>query len=254
MPIELKSEKELDGMRAAGRINGEVRAILMKAIEPGITGKELDDLATFEIEKRGGIVTFRRYAPGGKPPFPGAICYSVNEELVHGIPGDRSLEAGDIVSIDMGVTYNGWVSDAAFTSAVGEVADAANALINTTRQALLCGIESARIGNRLGDISNAIENCSQNYGIIRGYGGHGIGREMHEQPHIPNHGRKGSGMQLMQGMVFALEPMLSIGNPETVELQDQWTVAMQDGSLGAHWEETVAITSEGPEVLTQIIE
>ena len=151
MPIELKSEKELDGMRAAGRINGEVRAILMKAIEPGITGKELDDLATFEIEKRGGIVTFRGYAPGGKPPFPGAICYSVNEELVHGIPGDRSLEAGDIVSIDMGVTYNGWVSDAAFTSAVGEVSDAANALINTTRQALLCGIESARIGNRLGE-------------------------------------------------------------------------------------------------------
>jgi methionyl aminopeptidase len=254
MPIELKSEKELNGMRAAGRLNGQVRAILMKAIEPGITGIELDELATHEIEQRGGSVTFRGYAPGGKPPFPGAICYSVNEELVHGIPGDRSLEVGDIVSIDIGVTYDGWVSDAAFTMPVGEVSDVANKLINVTRQALLCGIDNARIGNRLGDISNAIQNRSQGYGIVRGYGGHGIGREMHEQPHIPNYGRKGSGIELMQGMVFALEPMLSIGNPETIELEDEWTVAMFDGSLGAHWEETVAITSEGPEVLTQIIE
>jgi len=121
MPIELKSEKELNGMRAAGRLNGQVRAILMKAIEPGITGIELDELATHEIEQRGGSVTFRGYAPGGKPPFPGAICYSVNEELVHGIPGDRSLEVGDIVSIDIGVTYDGWVSDAAFTMPVGEL-------------------------------------------------------------------------------------------------------------------------------------
>jgi methionyl aminopeptidase len=254
MPIELKSEKELNGMRAAGRLNGQVRAILMKAIEPGITGKELDELATYEIEKRGGSVTFRGYAPGGKPPFPGAICYSVNEELVHGIPGDRSLEAGDIVSIDIGVTYDGWVSDAAFTMPVGEVSDVANELINVTRQALLCGIDNARIGNRLGDISNAIQNRSQGYGIVREYGGHGIGRKMHEQPHIPNYGRKGSGIELMQGMVFALEPMLSIGDPKTIELEDEWTVAMFDGSLGAHWEETIAITSEGPEVLTQIIE
>lgn len=252
MPVELKSQAELEQMRLAGRINAEVRALLMEAIRPGVTGLELDELATSEIERRGGVATFKGYAPGGRPPYSGAICYSVNEQLVHGPPNDRVLEEGDIVSIDLGATYEGWVSDAAFTSPVGEVSQEALDLIRVTREALWCGIEAARVGNRLGDVSYAIGEHSSGYGIIDEYGGHGVGREMHEPPHILNMGRRGSGMELRPGMVLALEPMFALGHPATEELDDQWTVVMRDGSLAAHWEETVAITDEGPEVLTRI--
>lgn len=252
MPVELKSESELEQMRRAGRVNAEVRALLMEAVKPGVTGLELDELATREIEKRGAIPTFKGYAPGGRPPYPGAICFSVNEELVHGLPSDRVLEEGDIVSIDVGATLDGWVSDAAFTAPVGEVSQEALDLIRTTREALWCGIETARAGNRLGDVSFAIGNHAGPYGIIAEYGGHGVGRTMHEEPHILNMGRSGTGMKLRAGMVFALEPMLSIGHPATQELDDRWTVVMRDGSLSAHWEETVAITKDGPEALTRI--
>ncbi len=252
MPVELKSEAELEQMRRAGRINAEVRALLMEAIRPGVTGLELDELATNEIERRGAVATFKGYAPGGKPPYSGAICYSVNEQLVHGPPNDRPLREGDIVSIDLGATYEGWVSDAAFTAPVGDVSQEALDLIRVTREALWCGIEAARVGNHLGDVSYAIGEHSDGYGIIEDYGGHGVGREMHEQPHIQNMGRRGSGMPLRKGMVLALEPMLAMGHPATEELDDQWTVVMRDGSLAAHWEETIAITDEGPEVLTRI--
>ncbi|MDA0351605.1 MAG: type I methionyl aminopeptidase [Chloroflexi bacterium] len=252
MPVELKSEAELEQMRRAGRINAEVRALLMEAVKPGVTGIELDELATREIEKRGAIATFKGYAPRGAPPYPGAICFSVNEELVHGIPGDRALKEGDIVSIDVGATFQGWVSDAAFTAAVGEVSAEALDLINTTREALWCGIETAKIGNRLGDVSYAIGNHAGTYGIIDEYGGHGVGREMHEEPHILNKGRPGAGMQLRKGMVIALEPMFATGHPATKVMPDRWTVVMSDGGLSAHWEETVAITANGPEVLTRI--
>lgn len=252
MPVELKSETELEQMRLAGRINAEVRALLMEATKPGVTGLELDELANREIEKRGAVATFEGYTPGGRPPYPGAICFSVNEELVHGIPGDRALQEGDIVSIDLGATYNGWVSDAAFTAAVGEVSQEALDLIRTTREALWCGIESARVGNRLGDVSYAIGNHAGSYGIIDEYGGHGVGRAMHEEPHILNKGRPGVGIPLRPGMVIALEPMFAMGDPATQELNDRWTVVMRDGSLAAHWEETIAITEDGPEVLTRI--
>ena len=252
MPVELKSKTELEQMRLAGRINAEVRALLMEATKPGVTGLELDELANREIEKRGAVATFEGYAPGGRPPYPGAICFSVNEELVHGIPGDRALKEGDIVSIDLGATYNGWVSDAAFTAAVGEVSQEALDLIRTTREALWCGIESARVGNRLGDVSYAIGNHAGSYGIIDEYGGHGVGRSMHEEPHILNKGRPGVGMPLRAGMVIVLEPMFAMGHPATRELDDRWTVVMRDGSLAAHWEETIAITEDGPEVLTRI--
>jgi methionyl aminopeptidase len=252
MPVELKSAAELEGMRRAGRVNAEVRALLMEAVKPGVTGIELDELATREIEKRGAVATFKGYAPGGKPPYPGAICFSVNDELVHGIPGDRVLQTGDIVSIDVGATYEGWVSDAAFTAAVGEVSQEAEDLIRMTREALWCGIESARVGNHLGDVSYAIGSHANGYGIIEEYGGHGVGREMHEAPHILNKGRRGTGMPLRAGMVVALEPMFALGHPATHELDDHWTVVMSDGSLSAHWEETVAITQDGPEVLTRI--
>ena len=241
-------------MREAGRRNAEVRQVLLDAIAPGVTGRELDELAKAEIAKRDATPTFMGYAPGGKPPYPGAICYSVNAELVHGIPGKRALKEGDIVSIDLGVTYGGYVSDAAFTAAVGEVPPEVAELLRVTEASLLAGIECARGGKRLGDVSHAIGAVGEKagYGIIREYGGHGVGRTMHEPPHVANFGRPGVGFPLRAGMVLALEPMFALGGEQTVEEADHWTVSMRDGSLCAHFEETVAITQGAPEVLTSI--
>lgn len=241
-------------MREAGRRNAEVRRILMDAVAPGVTGRELDELAKAEIAKRDGTPTFMGYAPGGRPPYPGAICYSVNAQLVHGLPGDLALAEGDIVSIDLGVTYRGYVSDAAFTVAVGEVEPEVAELLRLTEASLLAGIEQARSGKYLGDISHAIGAVGEQagYGIIREYGGHGVGREMHEAPHVANFGRPGVGHRLKAGMVLALEPMFALGGERTVEEEDRWTVSMLDGSLCAHFEETVAITEGAPEVLTSL--
>jgi len=252
MSVVIKSSDELELMRQAGRINAEVRALLWEAVRPGVTGLELDALARREIAARGAEPTFPGYGPGGRPPYPGAICFSVNEELVHGIPSDRVLKEGDIVSIDLGVTHRGFVSDAAFTAPVGRVSAEAQRLMQTTASALEAGIHATVAGARVGDISYAIGACADGYGIIAEYGGHGVGRDMHEEPHVPNKGRPGSGHRLKPGMVLALEPMFCTGHPATRELADRWTVVMQDGGLSAHFEETIAITDGEPEVLTRI--
>jgi methionyl aminopeptidase len=254
MSVVIKSPDEIAIMREAGRLNAEIRRILRDAIAPGVTGRELDELAKAEIAKRDAEPTFVGYGPGGRPPYPGAICYSVNAQLVHGIPGDLALREGDIVSIDLGVTYRGYVSDAAFTAAVGEVAPEVERLLERTEAAVCAGIEQARAGQRLGDVSHAIGAVgeAEGYGIIRDYGGHGVGRAMHEPPHIPNFGRPGVGHQLKRGMVLALEPMFTLGGEATEEEADRWTVSMSDGSLCAHFEETIAITEGAAEVLTRM--
>jgi methionyl aminopeptidase len=252
MPIVIKSRDEIAAMREAGRMNAEVRALLRSAIRPGVTGKELDALAKDEIARRNAEPTFVGYTPGGRPPYPGAICFSVNEELVHGIPGDRRLEEGDIVTIDLGVTYRGWVSDAAFTAPVGVASKEDLELLRATEEALWAGIEAARAGNRLGDISAAIQSRADDYGIVEDYGGHGVGRKMHEEPHVLNFGRPGTGLKLKPGLVLALEPMFARGRKDTRELADRWTVVMTDGSRSAHFEETIAITDSEPEVLTRM--
>jgi methionyl aminopeptidase len=257
MPVStvvIKSKDEIALLREAGRLNAEVRAALREAVAPGVTGRDLDGLAKDEIAKRGALPTFVGYGPGGRPPYPGAICYSVNEQLVHGIPGDRALRGGDIVSIDLGVTYKGFVSDAAFTCGVGDVAPEAQELMRVTEASLWAGIQQARPGAYIGDISAAIGKFGEDagYGIVQEYGGHGVGRDMHEPPHIPNFGRPGVGYRLKAGMVLALEPMFALGRPETEEMADHWTVRMRDGSLSAHFEETIAVLDDGPEVLTRI--
>lgn len=254
MPVNIKSQDEIDIMRTAGGINAEVREILKESIAPGITGIDLDRIAKDAISDRGGLPTFVGYSPWGKPAYPGAICFSVNEVLVHGIPNSRVLAEGDIVSIDLGVTYQGYVSDAAFTAGVGMISDEAQRLLTVTAASLDAGIKVSLAGNRIGDIGSAIGAFGENanMAIIKGYGGHGVGREMHEDPHIPNHGKPGTGLQLKEGMVLALEPMFALGDEDTHELNDQWSVAMSDGSLSAHFEHTIAIRANGPEVLTSV--
>ncbi len=252
--IVLKDARALEGMRRAGALVAETLATLRGRCVPGVTTAELDDLARQHIEGRGGIPSFLGYP--GPTPFPGAICASVNEEVVHGLPGPRPLRDGDIIAIDVGVILDGWHGDAAITVPVSAAGEAALALIRDTEGALAAGLAAARAGNRLSDISAAIERYGRRRGrgIVRECTGHGIGREMHEEPDVPNVvvPGAGSGPILRPGMTLAIEPIFTAGSPEIAPRPDGWTLVTVDGSPAAHAEHTVAIAARGPaRILTQ---
>jgi len=247
--ITLKSESEIKIMREAGRHVAEVLQMLIDALEPGIRTIDLDKIVRKEYARRGVVPTFLGYA---QPPYPATVCISVNDEIVHGIPGDRVINEGDIVSIDLGATWKNYVGDHAKTVAVGKVPAEAQRLIDGTRESLAAGIKAARAGERLGAISNAIGAYleGEGFGIVREYGGHGVGRRMHEEPHILNYGPRDVGPVLRKGMVVALEPMATLGDYRTKKGSDGWTVSTRDGSLAAHFEHTIAITDGEAEILT----
>jgi methionyl aminopeptidase len=252
--ISIKSRRELELMRDAGRHVAEILLILREAAAPGVTTAELDELASQELSRRGLKSPFIGYAPGGLPPYPAVLCVSVNEEIVHGIPGSRELVEGDILSLDFGVDYKGFHGDSAVTIPIGPVTDKAQQLIDTTRKALYDGAQEMVPGKRLSDIGHAVQKRAEGggYSVVRQFVGHGIGREMHEPPQVPNYGRAGRGPRLQKGMVFAIEPMVNVGTERVRMLDDEWTAVTADGELSAHFEHTIAITDEGPEVLTRV--
>ena len=248
--IHVKSPAEIAIMRAAGRINAEVLATVKALLKPGVSTADLNAAAEDVLRKHKSISPFKGY---GHPPFPASITVSINRELVHGIPKkDRKLKAGDIVSIDCGTILDGYVADSAFSAGVGEISSQARDLLEVTQGALQAGIQKMRIGNRTGDISAAIQQHveSRGYHVTREYTGHGVGRQMHEGPQVPNYGKPGTGVPLRQGMTIALEPMVLVGTPATRVLADQWTVVSSDGSLTAHFEHSVAVTAGDPLILT----
>ncbi|GKU27794.1 type I methionyl aminopeptidase [Clostridium folliculivorans] len=247
--IILKNDNEIDLMRKAGRLLGEVLLLLEENIKPGITTAELDKIAEEFITKHGAKPSFK-----GLYGFPSSLCISVNEVVVHGFPGKYRLKEGDIISVDGGVFLNGYHSDAARTFAVGEISDQAKKLIDVTKESFFKGIEKAHVGNRLTDISYDIQQYveSNGFSVVRDYVGHGIGKDVHEDPEVPNFGRPGRGPKLTEGMVLAIEPMVNIGDYHVKTLSDDWTVVTVDGSLSAHYENTVAILPNGPEILTLI--
>ena len=250
--LEIKTPEQIGLMRVAGRLVGETLELLRDAARPGVTTAELDRLAETNIRDHRGVPSFQGY---GRPPFPASICASVNDEVVHGIPGDRVLDDGDVISIDCGAIVDGWHGDAAITVAVGDVADETLELMRVTEGSLWAGIAAARLGGRVSDISHAVESHVRSqgrYGILEDYTGHGIGTEMHMPPNVPNFGRRGRGPKLVEGMALAVEPMVTLGSKRTALLEDEWTVATSDGSRAAHYEHTFTLTPKGTWVLTAI--
>lgn len=248
--IEIKSERELELMRQAGRINALALAAAASMVEPGVTTADLNEAAKKVLLEHDAKPAF--VGVPGAYPYPEVTTISVNDVLVHGIPGNERLEAGDIVSIDCGTIYEGFVGDSALTAAVGDVSDEVKHLISVTQRALFIGIEKMRPGNYTGDVSAAIQQFveSQGLNVVRQYTGHGVGRSMHEEPQVPNYGRERTGIPLQTGMTIAIEPMVLAGDADTVILDDQWAVASKDGELTAHFEHTVAVTPNGPRILT----
>ena len=245
--IILKSKKEIETMREAGRIVYETRRMIEDAIRPGITTAKLDRLADDFIRSQGATPSFKGYNG-----FKGSVCISVNEELVHGSPGERVLHDGDIVTVDIGACVDGYHGDSAWTFPVGEVTEETRRLLQVTEESLYKGLAQAKPGNRIGDIAHAVQVHAEDagYSIVREYVGHGVGRELHEEPSVPNFGLPGKGPRLKPGMTLAVEPMVNAGKRYVRTLADNWTVVTQDGSLCAHFEHTVAITEDGHEILT----
>jgi methionyl aminopeptidase len=250
--ITLKTPQETAKMHEAGRIVAEMLAACRAAVRPGVTTGELDRIAADVLRRHGATSNFKGYGVPVLPPFPGVICTSVNEQVVHGIPGKRRLREGEIVSIDAGAIVEGWHADAAVTVPVGEVSAQAAKLISVTDEALRRAIGAAVVGKRLGDIGAAVQRFveAQGMSVVRNYVGHGIGRAMHEEPQVPNYGAPERGLQIKEGLCIAIEPMVNIGGPQTRTLPDQWTVVTADGSLSAHFEHTLWCTAAGPVVLT----
>lgn len=250
--ITVKSARELESMQRAGSVVAQVKKKIKEAMVPGVTSQELDEIAEKEMLRLGAIPSFKGYMGMALTPFPATICVSFNEEIVHGIPGCRKLMDGDIVSVDVGAIVEGFHGDSAFTVGVGRISEEAERLIAATSEALTVGISQAQAGSRLSNISNAVQIHAEKsgYSVVREYVGHGIGRSLHEDPQVPNYGMPGKGPRLRSGMTIAIEPMLNIGGWETMQMVDGWTVSTADGSLSAHFEHTVAITDNGPEVLT----
>lgn len=249
--ITKKSDADFDKMKIAGRCVAAMHEAVREVAEPGVTTLELDAVAREVLAEYECRSSFLGYG-GPTNPFPGVLCTSPNSVIVHGIPGDYRLRDGDIISIDAGAIYEGWHGDAAFTMAIGDVPDEVSTLLEATEQALWEGVRQVTAGNRLGDIGAAIEAMARPHGIgvVRDYVGHGIGRQMHEAPSVPNYGTPGKGLKLKVGMALAIEPMFNLGTPESVVLDDQWTVVTSDGAPSAHFEHTVLITKEGTIVST----
>jgi len=247
--IHIKTPAEITLMRAAGRVNALALAAVRELLQPGVTTADLNAAAEEVLRKHGAYSPFYHY---GRPPFPGSICASINEELVHGIPDKRKLKEGDIISVDCGAVVEGYVGDAAFTAGIGEISPVARKLLEVTEKALSVGITMMRAGNKTGDISAAIQQFVEGSGfhVVREYTGHGVGREMHEGPQVPNYGNPGSGVPLRTGMTIALEPMVLVGTHRTRVLSNQWTVISADRSLTAHFEHSVAVTEGEPLLLT----
>jgi methionyl aminopeptidase len=243
-----RSPDELKKMRKAGRVVAEMHERIRQAVEPGVTTKQLDAIGREVIEQRGARSNFLGYLG----TYPAVICASPNDTIVHGIPGTYRLQEGDIISIDCGAIVQGYHGDAAFTMAVGQASEEAARLIKVTEESLHAGIAEMVDGNRIGDIGHAVQDVVEaaGFSVVKEYVGHAIGTEMHERPEVPNYGKPGKGPKLRVGNVFAVEPMVNVGTDETVLLDDGWTVKTADGSLAAHWEHTIAITDDGPEILT----
>jgi methionyl aminopeptidase len=245
--VALKSAREIETMGRSGRITASVLTDLLKNVRPGMTTGELDAMAENGIRSRGGIPTFKGYRG-----FSGSICASVNEEVVHGIPGSRVLREGDLLSIDIGTTLDGYVSDSAATIGIGAISTAARRLLDVTQECLMLGIAQMLRGKHVGDIGAAVAAHAEanGFGVVRELVGHGVGREMHEEPQVPNYGMPGTGMELRPGLVLAVEPMITQGDYRVDVLEDGWTVVTSDGKLAAHFEHTIAVTDAGPKILT----
>lgn len=254
--IFLKTEDEIEIMREANLLVGRTLAEIGKAIKPGVTTKQLDKIADEYIRDNGATPTFLGFPNPYGGPFPASICTSVNEQVVHGIPNDEPLKDGDIVSVDCGTLLNGYNGDSCYTFCVGEVSDEVKALLRTTKESLYKGIETACAGKRIGDIGYAVQqHCeSHSYGVVREFVGHGIGKEMHEEPAVPNYGRRGNGTMLKNGMCIAIEPMITLGTPKVYMMPDKWTIITQDHKPSAHFEHTIAIHHGKPDILSSFEE